>query len=188
MYLENHPYCFRLGGSSRNIQKMIDERIPFRVSLKNIPERIPFCIYDSFPIPENMRGIVVQSLPCHFGGHRYEFVCPICRGKYRKMYLAPHMEFICRKCHRLSYRSKSLNKKDRLHYRKKKIYRQYGIPPSTDRPSGMHRKTFRKFLHKKAAVNERICWEEYLEELKMLHLHNQAYPQYAINPSSFKWH
>ena len=108
-------------------------------------------------------------------------------GNYRKMYLTPHMEFIFINCHRLSYRSKSLNKQDRLTYRKKKIYRQYGIPPSTDRPSGMHRKTFRKFLRKKAVINEKICWEEYLEELKMLHLHNQAYPQHAVSLSSFRW-
>ncbi|MGL4348503.1 MAG: hypothetical protein ACRCSV_03500 [Chlamydiales bacterium] len=97
------------------------------MSLEEFPERIPFFIFDSFPIPENIRGIAVQSLPCHFGGYR-----PICMANYRKMYLTPYMEFICRNCHRLSYLSKSLNKTDRLTYTKKKIYRQYGINPSRD--------------------------------------------------------
>lgn len=187
MYIEDHPYCFRLGGSSGKIQKMIDERTPFHVSLKEIAERIPFFIYENFPIPQESRGVVVQKLPCHLGGYRYDFVCPICKRKYRKMYLAPHMEFICRNCHRLSYLSKSLNKKDRLHFRKKKIYRQYGIPPSTDRPSGMHRKTFRKFLHKKAAINERIWHEEYLEELKHLEHYNCLFPEKAVDLSRFRF-
>lgn len=181
MYIEDHPYCFRLGGSSRNIQKMIDERIPFHVPIKNSSKKITFFIFDTFQIPENIRGVVVQPIPCHFGGYRYDFVCPFCMGKYRKMYLAPCIEFVCRNCHRLSYQSKSLNKKDRLHYRKNKIYRQYGIHPSKDilskkdRPSGMHRKTFGKFLRKKAVINERIFWQECLEEARILQLHKQAY-------------
>lgn len=162
MYIEDHPYCFRLGGSSRNIQKMIDEKIPFCVPLPS--KKIPFLIYEDFPSPEEPRGIVVQRMPCHLGGCRYEFVCPTCRKKYRKMYLAPCIRFICRNCHGLSYRCKSLSKIDRLYDKLSKIYERYGFNPHINkRPFGIHRKTYSKFLKRRSEVDNEIFFLRFAE-------------------------
>jgi len=55
--------------------------------------------------------IVITTTPCHFGGERYWFHCPIfsygrvCHRRVGKLYLPPRAEhFGCRRCHNLTYR------------------------------------------------------------------------------------
>ena len=186
IYLEDHPYCFRVGGSSGKIETMIKEKIPFCVSLKYHPLELLFFIYEDFPIPKDLLGVVLKKLPCHLGGFRYEFVCPVCRNRYRKMYLGRPVQFVCRKCIGLSYRSKSLNKITRLQYAEIKLYKQYSVPSYVDcvfnssRPIGMHRKTFSKFKKKRKAIADKILYEEFMDSIEEVKLHNKAYPQCAM--------
>ncbi|MEW6380820.1 MAG: hypothetical protein AB1611_14600 [bacterium] len=56
--------------------------------------------------------IDIGSTPCHFGGVRYWFVCPSCRRRAGKLYLAPGTRhFRCRNCANLTYRSCQENDK-----------------------------------------------------------------------------
>jgi hypothetical protein len=57
--------------------------------------------------------VPVESTPCHYGGKRWWFVCPLvvddckCQRRCRIMYLPPGAEYFgCRECHRLTYESR----------------------------------------------------------------------------------
>ncbi len=62
---------------------------------------------------QNLRyPIELVTAPCHFGGLRYWFICPgvkssaPCRRKVMKLYLPPGtVDFACRHCYELTYRS-----------------------------------------------------------------------------------
>jgi len=56
--------------------------------------------------------IELVTTPCHFGGVRYWFICPLvvngrpCRRRVSTLYLPPNGEYFgCRHCHDLTYRS-----------------------------------------------------------------------------------
>ena len=49
----------------------------------------------------------LERTPARVGGERVWFACPWCEKRVRKLYLPPSGElFLCRGCHRLSYRSR----------------------------------------------------------------------------------
>ena len=45
------------------------------------------------------------SVPCHFGGQRWYWLCPGCGRRVFKIYVTHSPEFRCRTCHDLTYRS-----------------------------------------------------------------------------------
>ena len=56
--------------------------------------------------------IKLQTTPCHFGGERWWFICPLvkndqaCNRRVGKLYLPPGGRYFgCRHCHDLTYRS-----------------------------------------------------------------------------------
>ena len=56
--------------------------------------------------------VSIVTTPCHFGRHRYWFICPLtangryCGRRVGKLYLAPGSRyFACRHCQNLTYRS-----------------------------------------------------------------------------------
>jgi hypothetical protein len=50
--------------------------------------------------------IRIEKGTTNFGGSRYYFLCPNCRRRYSKLYLAPGAKiFACRKCYDLTYTS-----------------------------------------------------------------------------------
>ena len=57
--------------------------------------------------------IPVVSTPCHFGGKRWWFICPLivngrsCQRRCRIVYMPPGSEYFgCRECHQLTYESR----------------------------------------------------------------------------------
>ena len=63
----------------------------------------------------------IVSTSCHFGGHRWWFICPlivngyICNRRVGVLYLASGKYFGCRRCHNLTYKSsKESHKFDRM--------------------------------------------------------------------------
>lgn len=52
--------------------------------------------------------VSLVTTPCNFGGVRYWFECPFCRGRVGVLYLAPgDNHFRCRHCNDLSYHSRN---------------------------------------------------------------------------------
>jgi len=57
--------------------------------------------------------IVTTSTPCHYGGSRQWFSCPVCHGRSALLYLRSG-RFACRTCQRISYTSQSGSEIDRV--------------------------------------------------------------------------
>lgn len=57
--------------------------------------------------------INLTQTPCHLGGYRRWFICPMCSNRMGMLYMR-HGRFACRHCHRISYHSQSGNAEDRL--------------------------------------------------------------------------
>lgn len=55
--------------------------------------------------------VTVEWLPCHLGGYRVMFHCPICNKRCTKLMMLE--VFQCRKCANLNYRSQQASKRDR---------------------------------------------------------------------------
>jgi hypothetical protein len=60
----------------------------------------------TFGQPQFSQRIELQSTRPNYGGERYWFLCPTCRGRRTKLYLAKEAgAFACRTCLGLMYRS-----------------------------------------------------------------------------------
>jgi hypothetical protein len=62
-------------------------------------------------------SVEIVSTPCHFGGLRYWFTCPLgvnsrlCGRRCRCLYLPYGSEYFgCRECHRLTYQSRRMHR------------------------------------------------------------------------------
>lgn len=146
-YVEQMPR-FRVGKNYRKIQSLIESKEKIRMIIYPSKKSFFFQLYDKFPIPED--GVMVQSIPCRYGGLRYYCVCPYCRRRFRNLFLTQgekHPRLVCRKCLRLSYRTQSEDECNRLITKYVKLLHKYGFKDEhikrKDRPEGMHKKTFR---------------------------------------------
>lgn len=152
IYVEQIPR-FQVGKNYRKIQALIESKEKIRMIIYPAKKSFFFQLYDKFPIPED--GVMVQSIPCRYGGLRYYCVCPYCRRRFRNLFLTrgeKHPRLVCRKCLRLSYRTQSEDECNRLIIKLVKLLHKYGFKDEyikmKDRPKGMHKKTFRKIVKK----------------------------------------
>jgi hypothetical protein len=77
--------------------------------------------------------------PCHFGGSRPWFECPICNKRVGILYLV-HRYFECRRCANVAYSSQSETPSNRAFRAETKILAKLG--PKAKKPRWMRRKTF----------------------------------------------
>lgn len=72
--------------------------------------------------PKLSYNIPIEKQPCHFGGYRYYFRCPIshCNKRMRKLY---HHDcvFACRRCFKLGYWSQTLTPSIRFGQMERKV-------------------------------------------------------------------
>jgi hypothetical protein len=85
-----------------------------------------------------------------FGGHRWQFRCPICGLRRRRLFLpAAASRFGCRRCHSVRYVSQLSSKSDQWRRRAGKLYRRAGTSSGADfhyKPRGMHCRTFNALI------------------------------------------
>lgn len=88
--------------------------------------------------------IPIEKLPCHFGGFRSYFCCPLCQCRMRMLYLTDKSIFLCRGCLNLSYKSQQLRPTLRYDYMNAKIKSIITNKGnfSWKKPKGMHTKTY----------------------------------------------
>ena len=92
---------------------------------------------------EYVRHIGITRTPCHFGGSRPWFVCPACKARVGVLFELS-TDYLCRRCHKVSYRSQRTSPCARAWIKQRKIERILG--PNFERPKGMHHKTYLRLL------------------------------------------
>ena len=106
----------------------------------------------------------IVRVPCHLGGDRPYFLCPMAEGvgcgrRVAKLY-AVGRSFLCRHCHRLAYRSQQENELVRAVRRATKVRQRLGGAPDPaagfpERPKGMWRRTYDRLLDRAIAAELR---------------------------------
>lgn len=102
--------------------------------------------------PQSYRVRLVTT-PCHFGGRRWWWTCPMSGRRVAKLHLpAGARIFAARQTYRLAYESQRKTLVDRSHDRQSRLYRRlegeyrcFGDPPPP-RPKGMHHKTYERLI------------------------------------------
>ena len=95
--------------------------------------------------------IAFDTTPCHYGGHRYWFLCPHCDRRVAVLYGGLEPLFLCRHCLNLTYECRNEDRANRMIRRGHKALQCLGggslmSPPP--RPKGMHCKTYKRQVEK----------------------------------------
>lgn len=115
--------------------------------------------------------IPIDKIPCHYGGFRPYFRCPLCNCRSRLLYFDGKSLLLCRKCLNLSYETQQLRTSRRLEYMatkaKKLIKEKGGSVKYNKKPPKMHRATYQLLRNKvydyegksdRARLNEIVQW------------------------------
>lgn len=131
--------------------------------------------------------ILLNPMPCQYGGVRLMFICPLCRKNARKLYFRG-IEFGCRRCFNLAYQSQNETLAYRLLRKKDKILNLLGKDKYefTPKPKGMHNSTY-KSLSQLVSTLEDLSLMAFLAKSRNLH----SVPSiHHANPSQYlrpKW-
>lgn len=87
--------------------------------------------------------IRIDRTPCHYGGARPWFRCPVCQHRAGVLYLRGR-RFACRHCNRVAYVSQSCDALDRMWRKEAKIEARLG--ENWRRPKGMRRRTYDRLI------------------------------------------
>ncbi|MBF0562157.1 MAG: hypothetical protein HQL37_09075 [Alphaproteobacteria bacterium] len=95
--------------------------------------------------------ISLTHTACHFGGERPWFLCPDCRDRAGKLYLAGNSGFACRRCHDLTYTTRQETPIYRGLSRANRLRTKLGgLPgmahPIASKPKGMHHATYARMV------------------------------------------
>ncbi len=75
--------------------------------------RLGYTLTDSNGQRDGSQTITTTSTPCHYGGSRPWFTCPVCRDRAGLLYMR-WGRFACRHCQRVAYQSQSGSALDRV--------------------------------------------------------------------------
>lgn len=102
--------------------------------------------------------VYLERTPCHLGGARCWWICPICRRRVAILY-GPGKHYACRHCYKLVYECQRETDDDRAARRADTIRRRLGwdvgiLNPTGGRPKGMHWRTYQRLtMEHDALVN-----------------------------------
>ena len=125
------------------------------ISMRAGPSMITFSYtftsYDKEPESVE-QDIYITRTPCHFGGSRPWFICPICHRRVGVLVCAGRL-FACRQCHHLPYACQMESRSDRASRRIRKIQKRLGNPEWENvidywfpKPKGMHWRTYNRIV------------------------------------------
>ena len=103
--------------------------------------------------------IALARTPCHYGGHRYWFICPHCSKRVGVLYCAGL--YVCRHCIGANYASQLMQPIDKLFRKVAKIRHrlqwQQGIANGHgSRPKGMHQTTYARLVAEHDKIAQQI--------------------------------
>ena len=110
--------------------------------------------------------VLLEWLPCNYGGLRAWFKCPAsgCGRRVAKLYIGSAGIFACRHCYQLAYACQRENADDRATRQAGKIRDRLGWEPGIlnghgDKPKGMHWQTYQRLVFEHdASVNISLIW------------------------------
>jgi hypothetical protein len=110
--------------------------------------------------------ISIDWTPCHYGGKRAWFRCPISGCGRRVAILYGGAIFACRRCHHLAYECQQETPHGRALLKAQSIRMRLGgsgsmAEPFPPKPRKMHRKTYYKLAHQEAMATSR-SWPPWL--------------------------
>lgn len=110
-------------------------------------------------IDSHDQSVRIEATSCHFGGHRYWFLCPECSKRIAVIYEL-NGQYLCRHCHSLPYLSQQVAEDERLRFKARKIRDRLGAThnlfvPITTRPKGMHWNTYYRLRYAEVYANYR---------------------------------
>lgn len=116
-------------------------------------------------------SIQLSKSACHYGGHRYWWLCPKCSQRVSVLYCAG--SYVCRHCINANYGSQLQQPIDRLFSRLHKIRQclgwQAGIAHGIgERPKGMHHSTYDRLVNEHDQLSAKV-WQQSLEKLNCTH-------------------
>ncbi len=79
--------------------------------------------------------LVIERVPCPYGGHRCYFLCPLTGTRCEQLFLVDRI-FASRKAHRLTYASQSEDELSRIRRKVRKLHRQVECDARYGRPRG----------------------------------------------------
>ena len=92
------------------------------------------------------------STPCHYGGARPWFLCPLCQRRTALLYMRAG-RFACRHCQRVAYSSQSEDVVGRTWIKQRKQEARLG--DDWQRPKGMRHSTYERLLDRLQDCEER---------------------------------
>ncbi len=106
--------------------------------------------------------VAFDRTQCHYGGERLWFLCPKCQKRVAVLFGAG-THFLCRHCYHLPYSSQLESYIDRMMRKARKIRRRLKASvdlmlPISQKPRGMHRKTFDDLVRKEREVNQAMTY------------------------------
>lgn len=106
--------------------------------------------------------VKLTSTPCHMGGTRQWFLCPVAGCGQRVAILYGGTVFACRHCHGLAYPSQRETSADRALRRAEHIRERLGWPSGVlngsgwGKPKGMHQRTYDRLCGEHAELEHRV--------------------------------
>jgi hypothetical protein len=110
--------------------------------------------------PRGQRRVPIQErvgltfTPCHYGGGRPWFLCPMaeCGRRVAILYLLD-LYFLCRRCHSLVYASQRMDRPQRDSRRMHKIWARLGQRPLPEKPRRMRWTTYERLIERARVAN-----------------------------------
>jgi len=111
---------------------------------------------------EASHPVYLTTTPCHMGGARHWFRCPVAGCDRRVAVLYGRVVFTCRTCRELAYPSQRESTLDRITRRNNHIRRKLGWPVGISngnnlgKPKGMHWRTYERLCHEHDRLMQQI--------------------------------
>jgi hypothetical protein len=99
--------------------------------------------------------IAIEAIDCHFGGHRFYFLCPLEGHRCEVLYFV-NGTFASRKAHRLSYTVQRMGELSRVRHRRRKLDDRLDGRGLLPRPRGRHRYALVQRLRKTKKQERRL--------------------------------
>lgn len=140
----------------------------------NIKQLRPFLSTDDNGVTLNLAGVMHQvnivTTSCNYGGHRYWFICSRCNRRVGVLYR--RLEYSCRHCIGVNYRSQLQQPQDRLFARINALRERLGWLSGLahghgQKPKGMHQTTYNRLLSEYCEL-EQILSASILQQMDVL--------------------